>query len=475
MSSSSLLVFKDSQGNEDQYTLKLPQGMLTWRVDAFLDFLTQGHDSRTPAGYLAEPIEALHFEHLRLLVLKPEWTFNRLLGFSQQGRQLGPDDSFDLSLPVNYVTLNRCLDQGPPVLSAISTQQANLWAFESCRNTMVEAFDHLFDFKRTVIQKRDTTPVTSLTELIGCFEDVLDDPNQLSFFYHVASLIHTLPFETLSKIQAGIQCRSGWEMWGQAGHGWGGVCAEKTAMLKFVCDILKVPNHPVLGSASPIPADLEEIVHRYLASEGQEELPLWIQHHILEVCLSSGCYLIDVTGGNMPLLFVNQQDAQPWFNAGMRARMVYRTERLTLARASDWVGEALLTLSQYHVPELHLQYIFKQGLGLSISRDLFVGVYFDWGGERSFLQQNHYACLAKQAGYPYPRFIHQDNLHAIPDEALQNQLKNTLAALRLFYENKDFTGDFTFVIQPLMESFWRHPRLSREVRACVQESRIDKL
>ena len=95
MSSSSLLVFKDSQGNEDQYTLKLPQDMLTWRVDAFLDFLTQGHDSRTPAGYLAEPIEALHFEHLRLLVLKPEWTFNRLLGFSQQGRQLGPADSFD--------------------------------------------------------------------------------------------------------------------------------------------------------------------------------------------------------------------------------------------------------------------------------------------------------------------------------------------------------------------------------------------
>ncbi len=475
MSPRSLLVFKDSQGNEDQYTLKLPQGMLSWRVAAFLDFLTQDHESRHTAGYLAEPIDALHFEHLRLLVLKPEWTFNRPIGFLQLGRQLGPEDSFDLSLPVNYVTLNRCLDQGPPVLSAISTQQANLWAFESCRNSLTKAFDCLFDYDSTAILKRDNTPVTSLTELVGCFEDVLDDANQLRFIYRVASLIHTLPFETLSKIQAGIQCRSGWEMWGQAGHGWGGVCAEKTAMLKFVCDILGLPNHPVIGSASPIPADIEEILHQYLASEGEDPLPLWIQHHIQEVCLSRGRYLVDMTGGNIPLLFVNQHDAQSWFDAGMRARMVYRVDRLTLARVSDWVGEALLTLSQYHVPELHLQYIFKQGLGLRIGRDIFVGVYFDWGGERSFLQQNHYACLAKKAGLPYPRFVHQDNLHAIPEEALKNQLKNTLAALRIFYENKHFTGDFTFVIQPLMESFWRHPRLSEEVRACVQESRIDKL
>ena len=136
-------------------------------------------------------------------------------------------------------------------------------------------------------------------------------------------------------------------------------------------------------------------------------------------------------------------------------------------RVSDWLGEALLTLSQYHVPELHLQYIFKQGLGLSISPDLYVGVYFDWGGERSALQQNHYASLAQLAGFPYPRFIHQKNIHAIPDETLQNQLKSALAALQLHYENRQFTGGFTFVIQPLTQNFWRQARLSRALREYV--------
>lgn len=474
MSPASLLAFKDGEGNGDQYTLKLPQTMSTWRVDAFLDFITQGHSSRQSAGYLAQPIDALHFEHLRLLTLKPEWTFNRPIGFVQQGRQLGPEDRFDLSRPVNLVTLKRCSDQPPPALSALSTQRANLWAFESCRKDIIEAFDHLFDFDHTPMRKRDSTRVFSLGDLVGCFADALDEQNQLRFFYRVAMLIHSLAFETLSKIQAGIQFRSGWEMWGQACHGWGGVCAEKTAMLKFVCDVLELPSHPVIGSESHIPTDIDKAVHRYLESEGQEELPIWIQHHILEVCLSSGRYLIDVTGGNIPLLFVDQQDARAWFNTGLRARMVYRVERLSLARVSDWVGEALLTLSQYHVPELHFQYIFKQGLGLSISHDLFIGVYFDWGGQRSSLQQNHYACLAKRAGFPYPRFIHANNLHAIPDETLQSQLKSVLAALRLFYENKHFTGDFTFVIQPLMENFWRQARLSRGVRECVQDRRIDK-
>jgi hypothetical protein len=225
VSPSSLLAFKDSQGNGDQYTLKLPQNMSTWRVDAFLDFVTQGHSSRQPAGYLAQPIDALHFEHLRLLTIKPEWTFNRPIGFVQQGRQLGPEDRFDLSRPVNLVTLNRCSDQPPPALSALSTQRANLWAFASCRKDIIEAFDHLFDFDHTPIHKRDTTAIFSLTELVGCFEDALDDQNQLRFFYRVATLIHSLPFETISKIQAGIQFYSGWEMWGQARRGWLSSCS----------------------------------------------------------------------------------------------------------------------------------------------------------------------------------------------------------------------------------------------------------
>ncbi|MCH8217025.1 MAG: hypothetical protein IH892_09660 [Planctomycetes bacterium] len=469
MTSSALLILKDRKGNGDQYTLQLPADMATWRIDGFLDFVTHGHAQRQQAGYLAQPADPLHFERLRLMLTKPEITFNRPITFAQHGHSLRSTDCFDLSQSVNVVSLDRCDDHDRPPLSAISTCQAGRRAFGSCQSQIIESFDQAFDFGIYPIRAQDSTPIETLAQLMGCFDEALDETNQLRFFYRVATLIHTLPFETMSKIQAGIQFRTGWEMWVMARQGWGGVCAEKTGMLKCVCDLLRVANHPVIGSESSIPDDISTLVQRYLESEGQEDLPIWIQHHILEVCLAGKRYLIDATGGNIPLLFLDEQDASAYFNGATRSRMVYRTERLHLSRVSEWVGDALLTLNQYHVPELHLQYIFKQGLGLSIGPSLFLGVYFDWGGERSNLQQNYYASLAKHAGFPYPRFIHPENLDAIPNENLRKQLENTLAALRVFYQNKNFTGDFTFVIQPILDNFWRRPRVTRAVWNCVQE------
>ena len=443
--------------------------MTVWRVDAFLDFIAQGHLQRQQAGYLAQPVDALHFEHLRLMLTAPEITFNRPISFAQHGHSLGLADGFDLSDSVNVVSLNRCIDHERPPLSSLSTCQAGQRAFASCQSQIIQSFDRAFDFGIHPILALDGTSIESLAQLVGCLEETLDEANQLRFFYRVATVIHALPFETLSKIQAGIQFRSGWEMWAMAGRGWGGVCAEKTGMLKFICDLLAVENRPVIGSESAIPLHIEAMVQRYLEAEGEEPLPIWIQHHILELCLAGKSYLIDATGGNIPLLFLDEQDTSAFFSCPMRARMVYRTDRLHLARVSEWVGDALLTLSQYHIPELHLQYIFKEGLGLSIGPSHFLGVYLDWGGERSRLQQSYYASLAKRGGFPYPRFIHPENLDAIPNENLRKQLENTLAALRVFYENKSFTGDFTFVIQPILDNFWRRPRVTRAVWNCVQE------
>ena len=469
MTAGRLLVFEDRDGNGDQFSLQVPADMTAWRVDAFLDFIAQDQWQRQEAGYLAQPIDTFHFEHLRLMLTAPEITFNRPITFSQHDHSLDRGDSFDLSDAVNIIALSRCRDHNRPSLASLSISQAGQRAFLSCQSQVISSFDRAFDFGIHPICGLDGSAIESLTQLLGCFDETLDEANQIRFFYRVATCIHALPFETLSKIQAGIQFRSGWEMWAMAGRGWGGVCAEKTGMLKFICDLLAVENRPVIGSESAIPLHIEAMVQRYLESEGEEPLPIWIQHHILELCLAGKPYLIDATGGNIPLLFLDEHDASAFFSCPMRARMVYRTDRLHLARVSEWVGDALLTLSQYHIPELHLQYIFKQGLGLSIGPSLFLGVYLDWGGERSRLQQSYYASLAKRGGFPYPRFIHPENLDAIPNENLRKQLENTLAALRVFYENKSFTGDFTFVIQPILDNFWRRPRVTRAVWNCVQE------
>ena len=470
MTAGRLLVFKDCEGNGDQFSLQVPADMTVWRVDAFLDFIALGCSPRQKAGYLAQPIDTLHFEHLRLMLTTPEITFNRPITFSQHDHSLGRGDSFDLSDAVNIVSLNRCADHDRPSLSSLSTCQAGQRAFASCESQIVSSFDRAFDFGINPLHALDGTSIDSLAQLLGGLGETLDEANQIRFFFRVATVIHALPFETFSKIQAGIQFRSGWEMWAMAGRGWGGVCAEKTGMLKFICDLLKVENRPVIGSESVIPPSIDVMVEGYLESEGEEELSIWIQHHILEMRLAGKFYLVDATGGNIPLLFVDEQDASAFFRSPMRARMVYRTDRIHIARVSEWVGEALLTLSQYHVPALHLQYIFKQGLGLSIGPSLFLGVYLDWGGERSRLQQSYYASLAKRAGFPYPRFIHQENLAAVPNESLRKQLENTLAALRVFYENQSFTGDFTFVIQPILDNFWCRPRVTRSVWDCVQET-----
>jgi hypothetical protein len=43
--------------------------------------------------------------------------------------------------------------------------------------------------------------------------------------------------------------------------------------------------------------------------------------------------------------------------------------------------------------------------------------------------------------------------------------------LRHHYPDKTFTGDFTFVIQPLAPHFWTLPRVSESVkRLCLEEN-----
>ncbi|MDA7523239.1 hypothetical protein N8548_00750 [bacterium] len=144
--------------------------------------------------------------------------------------------------------------------------------------------------------------------------------------------------------------------------------------------------------------------------------------------------------------------------------MVYNTERIKLRRTKKITGDLLLSLSQFHIPELHFQYIFKQGLGLQITSSCFIGVYFDWGGERSMTQQNYYSSMAKKVGFPYPRFLHENNLDSIPDKNLRDMLRDLLYSLRERYNHSHYTGDFTFVWQPVINNFWESPRVSPSLK-----------
>jgi hypothetical protein len=452
----------------------VPDNMDRWKMSSFLDFISRGYEQSVEDGYLPRPVDVLHNESLRQLVEFPGSTINRPLTFEQNGRQLHPDDEISLHEKVNTIFLGRRNTAFGPDRHQICVSECNRRAFASCRAKIVSAIDGLFDFEKNPIAVKNGQTIESFGDIAQDFCEKLDTTDQLRFLYRVAELIHTAPFENFSKILDDISVRSGYEMWGNVHRGFGGVCAEKTAMLKFICDILSIHSSPVIGSRSTIPKDFDKLLKAYIDSEGLEELPIWIQHHLLEIGIGSNRYLVDVTGGNIPFTFLDSMDTDHLIQGGFRARMVYRVDRLHLCRASNWIGDALLTLSQYHIPGLNFQYIFEQGLGLHISSKAYIGVYFDWGGQRSFRIQNHYASLARRVRLPFPRFVHHDNMHSVTDKGLMKLLQKTLLALREQYRNQSYTGDFTFVIQPLTPHFWAMPRVSTSVRQIVWKSHISK-
>jgi hypothetical protein len=190
---------------------------------------------------------------------------------------------------------------------------------------------------------------------------------------------------------------------------------------------------------------------------------------MLDVYAGGRWILVDVTGGNLPLVLIAGEDRERAFRCGMRGRMVYRQEHLRLRRAEVRLGDLLLTMSEFHVSDLHFQYVFDQGLGLHISPHAFVGVYFDWGRERSAQWQQHYTRRAADAGLPRPAFFHEANLAGVPDPASHELLSRTLVSLRAHYPDRHYGGDFTFVWQPLTAAFGRGERIGRDVRALLGE------
>ena len=459
-----LLVIKHHAGNGDLFFLRQPAGSEKWTMRGFTEFLRCPAHQRASEGFLAEPIDAMHFETLRQLFLQPQAAYFRPRGFFQNDQLLSLDHTIDLSDSLTRLSLC-ALEGSPPNLASISMADIHHAVYDSAGQELCDGFDLLFDFMDNPIRARDGQLVESLAQLASRFYELLAAESQIRFMLRVARSLHALPFENMSKLIASISMRSGYEMIGNAGHGFGGVCAEKSNLLQFLCDVLAVETSPVIGCADTVPADYHDQLKRFLVEGDEAPVPPWAQHYLLELRLGDQWYLIDATGGNLPLLFLSREDSAPMFQTGIRARMVYHVDRLKLGRISRRTADMLSVLSQFHVPDLHLQYVFEQGLGLHVGNGVFIGAYFDWGGERTALMENYYSRAARAVGFPMPRFLHESNLQSLPIPRLEEMLRQTLGALRNLNQASHYTGDFTFVIQPLNNTFWSRPRLS----ACVQK------
>jgi len=457
------LIFHDDHGNGASYRLLVPAAMTHWRIRDFLDFMTRTGADAHDHGYLPRAADPLRHEAFRYLANDPASTLNRPLTYFQNHRPLGPDDSIDLTDHETFVTIRRELQADRPDPNCVDVARHNRRTFAANMLVTAQAVDAMFRFDRYPIVTADGRFLDTFLHVADEFPGNLDAVNKLRFLYRIAALVHAAPFENFSKIVTGIPFRSGAEMWPNMAAGFGGICAEKTAAVKFICDVLNIPSFPIVGASTKIPDDYHQKLRIYIESEGACEPSPWIQHHLIVVEIGGGRFLIDTTNGNVPFLFLNDADMQPFLAHGMQARMVHAVEHLYLRRVPNWVGDVLLTLCEFHVPDLQFQYMFDQGLGMEITSSLYVGAYFDWGGSRSSLMQNYYAVRAKRLRLPYPRFIHEQNLSSVPGRGLRERLAAALGVLREQYADPYYTGDFTFVLQPLAH-FWKHPRISRSVR-----------
>jgi len=479
------LVLMDRGGNDAEYRLVLPDSMQEWQTNAFRTYLqTPAAVATQDEGFLPEPADAIRHESLRLLMTTPTATLNDPIALVQNGKML--TDTMSISLPNEWNAVELLRDDsgnaGKPEQGTVSLVDRHRHVYRTCSEPIATAFDDLFEFERYKIIDRSGQRLTSLRDIAppetvlasgNRLAETLDGDNQVRFMVRAALAIHEAPFENLSKLVDGIPFRSSAEMWTNMARGFGGVCGEKTGALQFLCHILGVPCRPVLGSTSTFPDDIEEQIAECAAQRCFDDAPLWAQHCLLDVQLADMSCLIDPTNGNVPFLFLTGEDSTAYMAAGYRARMVSRVERLNLRRVDTLTGDLLFTWSEFHVREMLHDYVFDQGLGLHISAQAYIAVYFDWGGERSALMEHHFAALAKRRHFPAPRFIHEGNMACVPDEALRHLLEAALVALRERCANPAYTGDFTFVIQPLTPHFWKALRISREVRQCLWQEGID--
>ena len=466
------LVFQNVRGDKSSYSLILPEGMSFWNVSDFHDYLKAGTEHAITQGYLIEPTDPFRHEQLRSLVLNPQYSYNCPIQFQQNKETIATDGRFDCSEDANFVFLDR-QPSSDPDHTAINVANRNADTLASNSNAITALIDELFDFRMFPIVTVDGQSVQSFGQLLDDFAQTLDPINQIRFFFRIAQIIHLAPFENFSKILMDIPFRSGLEMWHNITIGFGGICAEKTAALKYICDIVGIPHTHVLGARTPIPDDFEAILVEYLQARGEIPLKHEISHHFLELQIADERILVDTTNGNVPMLFLTETDSEPYFNTRFTARMVYQQDHLHITRVPQWVGDTMLTLSEYHIPELHYQYVFDQELGLHISDTAYIGVYHDWGAKQSARIQHHYAALAQRIHLPYPFFIQANSLDSVPDRNLAQLLRQTLETLRVHYLQTPYTGDFTFILQPLKGHFWQKPRVSSSIQQILESWNID--
>jgi len=459
------LIFEDVGGNGLQFAITPPEDQNQWRFTSFLEFMKLGPESGREEGFLFTPEDPISHERFTFLLNKTASTLNETLEFYQDGRRITEKGSFLLGNNPPLVEIRRTANKTFKITpESISLKERNRSVFKKHERQIADAID--------LSLNRKTSPNHLRHSISSLVHNSFDQETLISCLLEAARIIHRAPFENWSKFQDKIPFRNGHEMWLNYANGAGGVCSEKTSSLKFICDLLGIETRSVIGTEIPLKSHQLKSLSDFFLSAGTTPPPCDIKHLLLEVCFEVDVYLVDVTGGNVPLMFLNQSEAKTFFESGYSVRMVSRTDKLFLSRIPLWVGDAHLTVCEYHLPDAHFDLTFDQELGLEITDHQYTGAFFDYGSEHSGRMRKHYQQISARQNLAPPLFI---NKTTKPDQPIERGIEfyqNARANILDCYRDKNYSGDITIVIQPLNSNFWSKPMVSQELESIHAQKQL---
>ena len=215
--------------------------------------------------------------------------------------------------------------------------------------------------------------------------------HRLKFLQSLASRIWRSPFENHSRFTGRkLVYKSGDETIDNILEGGGAVCSEKVQALKFLTDRFGFESEYLLAgpdAAGPIPVGrLREILTTFDPRFAKRHMRYW-QHTALLYQVDGHRVLVDATNGNVPFLFLLDDDADSILRSGdkqpVKVTMVEAEENFYYHLVPQDLPEDLFFALEGWLPFSDLMQVFDNELGLYLSSDYYVAPV-SYRSEREF-------------------------------------------------------------------------------------------
>ena len=230
--------------------------------------------------------------------------------------------------------------------------------------------------------------------------------HKLKLLDSLARRIWESEFENYSRFTGHkLQYKTGDETVRNIMDGAGGICSEKVQALKFLTDHFGIPSQYLLAGADasgPVPEDkLRELLTTFDFRFSKRHMRYW-QHTALLYSFDGTEVLVDVTNGNIPLLFLQGEGAQRLLGyddkPAVKVRMAVYEEDFYYHRVSQSIPEDLYFAMEGWIADADLIQVFDNELGLFICPDFFVAPVAYRSGHRYQRLAQKYLDVCDQEG-----------------------------------------------------------------------------